>query len=128
VKLLGIDYGTKRVGIASTDESGTFALPRAVLPNTHELIERIVEMAHEGEIEVVVMGESKNFKGEANSIMTEVREFARALEDKNIKVVFHPEVLTSMEAERLQGSNDLNDASAAALILKSYIDTHDNNR
>lgn len=126
MKLLAIDYGSKRVGIASTDESGTFALPRAVVPNTPELADKILEMAREAEIEMVVIGDSKNFKGQPNVIMVEAREFAKTLEDKGLRVVFHPEVLTSMEAERLQGSNDLNDASAAALILKSYIDSQNN--
>jgi putative Holliday junction resolvase len=124
VKLLGIDYGTKRVGIASTDESGEYALPRAVVPNTPELAEQVLTIAREYHAERIVIGESKNFKGEDNPVMTEVRVFAAMLKEKGMDVVFHPELMTSMEAERLQGSNDMNDASAAALILKSYIDTN----
>ena len=43
MRLMAIDYGGKRVGIASTDESGSFALPRFVFPNDRHLLEEILE-------------------------------------------------------------------------------------
>lgn len=124
--IMGVDYGAKRVGVASTDESGKFALPRMVWPNTHDLAEKIAQLAREWGVEKIVLGESKNLDGTPNPILKEIKVFAEELEKRGEKVEMHPEVFTSMEAERLQGSNDMNDASAAALILKSYIDTYDN--
>ena len=123
MRLLGIDYGEKRVGIASTDESGRFALPRAVWSNDDELVEKILELKTQEGIERVVMGESRNLDQSPNPIMEKINELKQKLEASGVEVVLHPEMYTSMEAERLQGHNDMHDASAAALILKSYIDT-----
>jgi putative Holliday junction resolvase len=123
MKLLAIDYGEKRVGLASTDEGGSFALPRLVVPNDSDLVERVSSLALEWGVSKVIMGESKNFKGEDNQIMAEARKFAEELESKGLEVVMHTEVLTSAEAKQIQGENEMLDASAAALILKSYIDS-----
>ena len=122
-KLMAIDYGKKYVGVASTDESGLFALPRMVLPNNEELLENVIKFKEEHNIDRVVMGESRNFEGKYNSIQVEIERFKKELEKYGIKVIFHPEILTSVEARQLQGNTSMTDASAAALILKSYIDS-----
>ncbi len=126
MKLLAIDYGAKRVGVASTDDSGEFALPRVVLPNDGNLLSEIIKLIYEGEIERVIVGESKNLDGKHNPIFSEIEKFVASLVDRGVEVVLHPEIYTSMEADRLQGQNDMRDASAAALILKSYIDCRNN--
>ena len=121
---MAIDYGEKRVGVASTDKSGEFALPRMTLPNDEKLLGNIVHFKTEEGIEKIIIGESKNFKGEANPIMEGVMRLKAELESLGIEVTLHPEILTTMEARQIQGQTDLTDASAAALILKSYIDSH----
>lgn len=121
---MGIDFGERRVGIASTDESGEFALPRAVIPNTDALLADVVRLAREWQIEKIIVGESKNLDGMHNPIHDKARAFVLLLKEEGYEIEFHPEVYTSMEAKQLQGKNDMLDASAAALILKSYIDTH----
>ena len=123
MKLMAIDYGAKRVGIASTDESGKFALPRAVFPNDVGLLDKVLEFKAKENIEKIIIGESRNFSGAPNKILVEAEKFKLRLEEKGIEVIFHPEVLTTMEARRVQGQTELTDASAAALILKNYIDT-----
>ncbi len=123
-RLMSIDFGERRVGIASTDESGEFALPRAVVPNTERLLEEVVTLAREWQIQKIIVGESKNLDGAHNPIHSKAVEFVELLKEKGLEIEFHPEVYTSMEAKHLQGKNDMTDASAAALILKSYIDTH----
>ena len=120
---MAIDYGEKRVGIASTDESGRFALPRVVWPNDKTLIEKVIRFKEEGGIEKVVIGESRDFKGAPNTIFSKITEFKSELEKRGVEIVLHPEVLTTVEARRLQGSTSMTDASAAALILKNYIDS-----
>ena len=127
MKVLGLDYGAKRVGIASTDDSGEFALPREVLPNDPDLLERVCSFIKKEGIELVVMGESKNLDGSPNQILKEIKEFAEKLGAEGIDVVFNPEVYTSMEADQIQGRTDMRDASAAAIILKSYLDMKNNN-
>lgn len=126
MRLMAIDYGEKRVGIASTDETGSFALPRMTLLNDDKLVQTILDFINEEKIEKVIIGESKNFKGEPNQIMEGVGKLKLELENSGITVVLHPEILTTMEARRLQGNTDMTDASAAALILKSYIDSAKN--
>lgn len=121
-KVMAIDYGSKRVGIASTDSSGLFALPRAVWPNDGELLQRVLDFKRAHDIDLVVIGESKNFKGEDNPISEDIKKFKKSLEKEKIKVVLFPEVLTTMEARQIQGNTDMTDASAAAILLKSYIE------
>ncbi|MEX2013735.1 MAG: Holliday junction resolvase RuvX [Parcubacteria group bacterium] len=123
MRLMAIDYGEKRVGIASTDETGRFALPRAVWPNDDALIEKILKLKLEEGIEKIIIGESKNLDGSANAIQEKIEEFRGELEKLGVEVVSHPEVFTTLEARQLQGQTDMTDASAAALILKSFIDT-----
>ena len=126
MKLMAVDYGAKRVGIASTDEAGEFAIPRTVLPNDENLLKTVLNFALENKIEKIVIGESKNLDGAPNPIMEDIVKFADALGEDGLEVVFHPEVYTSMEAQQIQGKTAMNDASAAALILKSYIDSRSN--
>jgi len=123
MKLMAIDFGSKRVGIASTDESGEFAIPRMVIPNDENLLKTVLSFVEENKIEKIIIGESKNLKGEMNPIMEEIVKFADALGEDGLEIVFHPEVYTSMEAQQIQGKTAMNDASAASLILKSYIDS-----
>jgi len=121
---MSIDYGAKRVGVASTDDSGEFAIPRAVLPNDGKLLSTILDAVKKFGVEKIIVGESKNLKGEPNPIFDEADMFAQALRKEGIVVEFHPEVYSSMEADQLQGKTPMRDASAAAIILKSYIDTN----
>ena len=123
MKLMAIDYGEKRVDIASTDDSGQFALPRLVLPNDQDLLDKILEFKLREGIEKIVMGESKNFQGEPNVVSQDIEKIKVELEKRGAEVVFHPEILTTVEARRLQGNTAMTDASAAALVLKNFIDT-----
>lgn len=120
---MAIDYGEKRVGIASTDESGRFALPRMVLANDDELLGKVLKFKNDEGVEKIIIGESKDFSGELNQIGHAAEVFKRKLEERGVEVIFHPEVLTTMEARRIQGNTDMTDASAAALILKNYIES-----
>jgi putative holliday junction resolvase len=123
MRYLGIDYGTKRVGIAISDEEGTMAFPKAVLPNNKFLMRDIKEMCIGNGVAAVVIGESKDYKGNPNPIFKDAERFGKELgSDLGIPVHFEPELLTSAEAERIQGKTPMLDASAAAIILKSYLD------
>ena len=127
LRILGIDYGTKRVGIAISDESQSFALPKIVLANDKKLISNITEICVKENVKKIILGESKNYKMEDNKVMVKILEFKKSLESEiGEEVIFEPEFMTSAEAERIQGKNDMLDASAAALILKSYLDKQNN--
>lgn len=127
MRYLGIDYGAKRVGLGISDERGDFSYPLKVLENTDNLVHDISTICKENSIGIVVVGESKNFEQKENSIMKEVTPFVEKLEKATgLQVFMHPEFMTSLEAERLQGHNEMHDASAAALILKSYLESNKN--
>ncbi len=123
MRYLGIDYGAKRVGVAYSDEAGEFAFALSVLQNDAKLIAELRKVISEKKIGMVVLGESKNFKGEENVIMKAIKEFKIVLQkETGLPVILEPEFMTSVEAERIQGKTAMHDASAAALILKSYLD------
>ncbi len=122
MRLLGIDYGEKRVGIALTDDKSLLAFPHSVVPNSKNLIRDIAEIARRSNIETVIIGDSKNNKGQDNRIMDEIRPLALELEKLGYKVVLEPEFLTSHQAAHFQGKTDKLDAAAASIILQSYID------
>ncbi|MEA2112962.1 MAG: Holliday junction resolvase RuvX [Patescibacteria group bacterium] len=122
MKYLGIDYGEKNVGIATSDDGGELAFAKVVLNNDNQLLENVLKICEEEKIKVVVIGDSFDFSGQPNNIMKDVLNFKKVLEKNNLTVHLEPEFLTSAEAERIQGKNDKLDASAAALILKSYLD------
>lgn len=127
MRFLGIDFGLKRVGVAITDFSGEFALPLSVFLNDKSLLDKVSEVCVKEDVSGIVMGESKNFSGEDNLLMPEIRDFIDRLKEKTqLPVYLEPEFLTSVEAERLQGKNSMHDASSAALILKSFLDKRKN--
>jgi len=122
MRILGIDYGTKRVGIAVSDEARKFALPVSVIQNTELLVQEIKKIAEQYETTEIVMGESRNFKQEPNTILEDSIKLKEKLEKCGFLVHFEPEFMTSVQAERFQGKNVMHDASAAAIILQSYLD------
>ncbi len=121
-RLIGIDYGTKRIGVALSDLAGQFALPHSVILNDEMLLNEIEKIAKENDVTEIVLGESRDYKGEPNKVLAQSMEFKKTLEEKGYKVTFEPEFMTSTAAARFQGKNDMHDASAAALILQSYLD------
>lgn len=128
MKYLGIDYGTKRVGLAISDEDGVMAFPLDVLSKDKRLLLRVKQACQSEKIESIVIGDSKDLKGKDNIIMKEAKAFGAELK-KLVKLPIHweNEFYTSAEAKQLQGKNGMLDASAAAIILKSYLDKRNNN-
>jgi putative holliday junction resolvase len=122
MKYMGIDYGSKRIGVALSDDEGKFSFPYSVLENDKNTAQSIKEICQKEYVSSVVIGESRNFKGRPNPILQDSVDFAEKLK-KEIKlpIFFEPEFLTSREAAHIQGESSFIDASAAALILKSFI-------
>ncbi len=136
MKLLGIDYGTKRVGIALSDDEGVLAFPYDVFPQDKSLSKKIAALCKEKGVAVIVIGESRDFKQRENPIMPAARALKDVLEkETGLPVYFEPEMLTSAQARRAPAKQEKTrrprkrknvDASAAALILQGYIDRHEN--
>lgn len=124
MRILGIDYGSKRIGVAMSDENSQMAFPKLVLQNDSKLIDNFQKIITENEIKTVVLGESKNYKMIDNEIMKEIIDFREILEKTfSVDVVMYSEILSSAQAEFFQGKTDMLDASAAAIILQSYLDS-----
>jgi putative holliday junction resolvase len=127
MKYLGIDFGSKRIGLAVSDDSGKLAFPHSVISNDRKLLEEMEKIIEKEKIERIVIGESKDFKNEPNKIMAEIEEFKKELEEKaKLKIYFEPEFLTSAQAEQIQGKTLMHDASAATIILQSFLDKNQN--
>jgi putative Holliday junction resolvase len=127
MRLLGIDYGAKRVGIALSDEGGTLAFAKAVFKSGKTLVPEIKDYCAREGVTEIVLGDSKNYAGEDNPIMAKILPFKEELEEETgLPVHMESELMTSTAAARFQGKNDMHDASAAALILQSFLDTRNN--
>ncbi|HVU06468.1 MAG TPA: Holliday junction resolvase RuvX [Candidatus Paceibacterota bacterium] len=129
MRILGIDYGKKRVGIAISDDKAMMAFPKAVLPNDNYLMRELKDLIKGHGIGTAVVGESKDFGMKDNPIMADVRRFVAELErEAGVVVVYEPELLSSHQAAQVghtlgkSGKTDMIDASAASIILQSYID------
>ncbi|MBC7836413.1 Holliday junction resolvase RuvX [Acetobacteraceae bacterium] len=133
MKYLGIDYGTKRIGVAVSDDTGSLAFPLATVVSDRDALSRVCTLAKENRVEAIILGESKNFKNEPNPVMEDIEQFKKDIEGlSGLPVTYESEFMTSAQALRhpqgKQGegeSKDL-DASAAAIILQSYLDRRGN--
>lgn len=134
MRFLGIDYGSKRVGIALSDENGQLAFPFKVLSNNDELLDAVHNICGEQEVGEIVLGESLDFSGKENDIMEGIKEFKIKLLELGLPIHMEKEFMTTVEA-RGRGGKEINDArkvkqeknskvdaSAAALILQRYLD------
>jgi putative pre-16S rRNA nuclease len=128
MRLLGIDYGEKRMGLALSDAGGRMAFPKEILENAPGALARIADIARREHAEEIVLGESLDASGRPNRINKEIEEFADKLRDGlNLPVHFEKEFFTSVEARRYQESGERADARAAALILQRYLDRRNKN-
>jgi putative Holliday junction resolvase len=127
MRYLGIDYGTKKVGLALSGEAGSMGFPHSILMNDSRLVDQVAKLVAEESIEAIVIGESRNLGGEDNAVAREARAFAESLEAlTHVPVYWEPEMFTTQEARRdfegVHNNKGVVDSSAAALILTSYLD------
>jgi len=115
MKLLGIDHGDKRIGIAVSDETMTFAFPRVVLHNTKTIFKEIKKICGDENIAKIVVGMPISFSGGKSAQAEKVERFGEELEMfLSIPVEYENEIFTTKIGR--------DDASAAALILQGYLD------
>ncbi len=122
MRKMGIDFGSKNVGIALSDESGAMAFPHGVLPNNRELQKQIEETIEKEKVGEIVIGYSLDREGKENPIHKKVEELITNLTlSVGIPVHLEPEQYTTQQAIQIQGKNDQTDAAAAALILEGFL-------
>lgn len=132
-KLLGLDYGRKRVGVAISDEERGFSFGRETLENKNieNLIIEITEICRQEEVEKIILGLPVNLKGERTPWTREVEVFAGQLKrDLKLPVEFQDERLTSQMSHSLfrdkkseqKMEKSKVDEQSARIILQDYID------
>ncbi|MEZ4200504.1 MAG: Holliday junction resolvase RuvX [Candidatus Paceibacterota bacterium] len=122
MRFMGIDYGSKRVGIALSDESGNMAFPETVLINDDKLAKAIADIIETKQVTEIVIGHSLHTDGSENPLHTRVKEFITELTlAVGLPIHLEPEQYSTQEAIRFQGRTDKTDASAAAIILNSFL-------
>jgi putative Holliday junction resolvase len=121
-RLIAIDYGEKRIGVAISDDKGMMAFPHSVVPNAKDFVSKLADIARKNQVDTIVMGDSKNYAGDRNPIMKGALECADALRALGFRVELESELLSSHQASHFQGKTAMTDAAAASIILQSYID------
>jgi len=122
MRLLGIDYGSKRVGLALTDLSGAMAFPHSVLKNTPKLTREIEDIIMKEKVGAVVIGHSLDKANQPNKIQAAIEELMTDLTlATGLPIHLEPEQFSTQAALQIQGRTAMTDAAAAALILDSFI-------
>lgn len=129
MRLLGVDYGAKKIGLAISDEGKSIAFPSTVIKNDKHLLRTLKDIVERENIEKIIIGESRDYKQKKNLIMKNILKLKDIIEkEMGLSVILEPEFLTSLQARKIQGKNKMIDASAAAIILQSYIDKRTSNQ
>lgn len=119
---MGIDFGSKKIGIALTDESGVMAFPYSVIPNDAVFLKTIESLVQARGVKEIVIGHSLDLEGNPNVIHSAVEEFITDVTlSLGIPVHLEPEQYSTQQAARITGQNAQTDASAAAIILESFL-------
>lgn len=125
MRYLGIDYGSKRIGVAVSDDEGSIAFPRTILDNkgNRRSVQSLKTLVREEDIGTIILGLPTGASGQDTEQTGHVREFARVLKEKvSVPVHFENEILTTKMARPSILKGNPVDASSAALILQSYLD------
>jgi putative holliday junction resolvase len=133
MKLIGIDYGEKRIGVAISDDLGMMAHEYGVLENisSENVIEYFRQLAIMERFEKIVLGLPINLAGEETEKTQETREFGAMLENcLDIEVLFEDERWTTKMVDKTlremkisqREARNRKDSLAAKYILQSYMD------
>jgi len=132
MRIVALDHGAKRIGVAAGDTETGMAFARAAIKRRsleHDLA-RVVELCTDEGAELVVVGLPLNLDGSEGPQAAVVRAFGEALRGAGLAILYEDERLTSWEAERQLASGGRTpdrrtgevDSAAAQLILQQYLD------
>jgi len=134
MRILAIDHGTKRMGVAVSDELGMIAQPLEFIAAEPfaKFLDRLKEILREKQVELILVGMPRNMDGSYGPAALKVQEFVAVLKDAvAIPIKTLDERLTSVQAHRFlteaevrgRQRKDKVDKSAAAILLQSYLDS-----
>jgi putative Holliday junction resolvase len=130
LRILGLDVGEKRIGVAISDPTNTIAQPLTVVERDGGEIERISDIVSENDVGEIVIGYPRNMDGSAGTMAEKVSAFSDLISKRiDLPVTFIDERLSTAEAERMMISADLSrkkrkksiDKVAAAIILEGRL-------
>ncbi len=121
MKILGIDYGEKRIGLAISDESQTVAFELDIL-SPKEFFNQIHQLINSQQISKIILGWPLNMSGEETKKTREVENFKFKIKKKTgLPVEIIDERLSSQMAEHLSHSKKNLDSLAAQILLQNYL-------
>src|SRR5271154_3580086 len=134
MRILALDHGSKRIGVAVSDETKTIAQPLEYIPAEPfaDFLGRLKKLLAEKEIDLIILGLPRNMYGSYGPAAQKVESFAAALKSAiTIPIKLWDERLTSTMANRIliQGNvrrdkrKEKVDKMAAAILLQSYLDS-----
>lgn len=133
-RILAIDFGTKRIGLAITDPLKMFAIPFDTLPNNTSTITEIIKIINEKNVKQIILGYPVKESGEETSIAPLINRFKKELENKTgIQIQLVDEryssdiaskrILESVKSKKKRRDKSLIDKNAAAVILEDYLNS-----
>jgi putative Holliday junction resolvase len=134
MRILALDHGTVRIGIALSDETRTIAQPREFIPAEpfSDFLNRLKEIIRTEQVDFIVVGIPRNMNGSYGPAATKAQEFITVLKEAlTVPVRGWDERLTSVQANRILIESGMRrekrkkkvDQTAAAILLQSYLDS-----
>jgi putative holliday junction resolvase len=132
-KLLGLDLGERRIGVAVSDDLGIIATPLRIVDLKRQALSDVAALAAELGVDGIVVGLPRGMRGDEGYQARETRTMAAEIEAlTDIPIMFWDERLTSAIADRVlsglgrsaKSRRVERDAIAAAVMLQSYLDAH----
>lgn len=135
VRILAVDHGEKRIGLALSDPTATIASPLKVIEHVSRLLDaaQVANVAHENEVGLIVIGQSFDEEGRPNLAGRRAAKFAAVLKEQTqIPVVLWDESFSTQDARAARIALGVSrkdrsghqDALAAAMILRSYLESN----
>jgi putative Holliday junction resolvase len=131
-RILGIDPGSRRCGIAITDTEQTMAFPRPAFDVNESLMSKIAQLVDEEAVGLIVVGRPISLAGDETASTDQADELFRAIQDRvhRATVIQWDERLTTVEASRSLSGAGVNaknqrtrvDSAAAVIMLQHYLD------
>lgn len=134
MKIMSVDYGDRRTGIALSDIRGILASPLTVIKESYQpkLAKEIVSLAVDNDVKTVVIGLPRNMDGSYGYRCDECKSLGEAISNINaeLNICFEDERLTTIMAHNVLSENNVRgkkrkdtvDAVSAVMILQSYLD------
>lgn len=120
-RIIALDFGTKRIGLAVSDETKTIAFPKPFILTAQK--EKLLEFITQETIEKILLGLPKSLSGKETQSTKKVRDFMVWLEaETHLPVEFIDERLSSKEIERTETDRELIDSLVAQKMLERFLE------